>query len=112
MLPLEEKRADKFNEIYRQIILCLKDPKKFENDIWIVDDINNNDIDVLYCILSNLFLSKLSLDNYSTKEEYRTISQWLNEKLKRNSFTKLNDYSKKIVSIITNIVSSDNIFII
>ena len=109
ILPFEEKRADKFNEIYRQIIHCLNDPQKFENDIGIVDDINNNDIDILYCILSNLFLSKLSLDNYSTKEEYNTINKWLNEKLEKNSFTKLNDYSKKIISIIINMKNNDGI---
>ena len=109
ILPLEEKRADKFNEIYRQIIHCLNDSQKFENDIGIVDDINNNDIDVLYCILSNLFLSKLSLDNYSTTEEFVTINKWLNEKLEKNSFKKLNDYSKKVISILINMKNKDGI---
>ena len=108
IIPFNKERAVKFNQIYRQIINCINDSKNFQNDIRIIEDINNNDIDILYCIISNLFLSKLSTEKYPIKDEYTLLNKWLNEKLEKNSFDKLNEYSKKILSILINMRDEKN----
>ena len=74
ILPFNKERAVKFNQIYRQIINCIKDSNNFDNDIGIMEDINKEDIDTLYCIISNIFLSKFILENYEKKEEYSLIN--------------------------------------
>ena len=73
ILTIKKKKAVKFNQIYRQIINCINVAKNFDNDIGIIDDINDadkNDLDTLYCIISNIFLSKLSIENYEKNDEY------------------------------------------
>ena len=100
VLPLNKNNAEIVTEISSQIMYCVNDSKKFQNDINIMDGINKNDIDILYCIISNLFLSKFSLDNYLTSEEYSTLFKWINEKLEKKSFKKLNEHSQKILNIL------------
>jgi hypothetical protein len=73
VLPLNKNNAEIVTEISSQIMYCVNDSKKFQNDINIMDGINKNDTDILYCIISNLFLSKFSLDNYLTSEEYSIL---------------------------------------
>jgi hypothetical protein len=100
VLPLNKNNAEIVTEISSQIMYCVNDSKKFQNDINIMDGINKNDTDILYCIISNLFLSKFSLDNYLTSEEYSILFKWINEKLEKKSFKKLNEHSQKILNIL------------
>ena len=109
IIPFDSKEANTFNDIYKRIVYCLTDSRHFENDVGILEEINSSDIDTLYCIITNLFLSKLSIDNYITREEYSIIYNWLSEKLKNNEFTQLNQYSKKIINILINMKKQKDI---
>ena len=103
LLPLEKAKAKKYDEIYQEILNYIKDEKEIINDSGIIDSINDQDIDTLYCLICNLFLSKfISVDNYKAKREYSILNKWMNEKIEGNSFTKLNEYSKKLLNIVIN----------
>ena len=98
ILPFNENDIKQYNEISSKILRSIKNTK-LNNDIDAVDDINNNSIDVLYCLISNLFLSKLSSEEYIREEEYNILKNWLNQKLEKKSFKALNEHSKKILNI-------------
>ena len=110
LIPFNVKGAKTFGEIYQQIIACLNSDNKFKNDIGIIGDINKSNVDNLYCIISNLFLSKFSADRYMISEEYSLINKWLNEKLdknEKNKFNILNECQKKILVILINMNKSN-----
>ena len=110
LIPFNAKGAKTFGEIYQQIIVCLNSDNKFKNDIGIIGDINKSNVDNLYCIISNLFLSKFSADRYMISEEYSLINKWLNEKLdknEKNKFNILNECQKKILDILINMNKSN-----
>ena len=110
LIPFNDKGAKFFGEIYQQIIVCLNSDNKFKNDLGIIGDINKSTIDNLYCIISNLFLSKFSADRYMISEEYSLINKWLNEKLdkkEKNKFNILNEYQKKILDMLINMNKSN-----
>lgn len=98
ILPFNEKDIKEYKKISEKIIYSIKN-NKLSNDIDVVDVINNNSIDVLYCLISNLFLSKLSLEEYIREEEYDILKNWLIQKLEKKSFKALNEYSRKILNI-------------
>ena len=108
ILPFNEKKAIQFCDNFIQVVYCLNDTNGFANDLGIIEDINTNDIDNFYCIISNIFLSKLSLENYTTKEEYSIILNWLNQKLENDSFKILNKYSKNLINIVIG-MKKDNL---
>ena len=103
LIPFNEDAAKKYGEIHQQIIACLNSDNKFKNDIGIIDDINKRNIDNLFCVISNLFLSKFSSDGYMLNEEYSILKKWLNEKLEKNQFKILNEVQKKILSLLINV---------
>ena len=53
-------------------------------------------------------MSKLSLENYTTKEEYSILLNWFNKKLENNSFTILNEKSKNLINKVINL-KKDNL---
>ena len=95
-LPLDKNYAKKYNDIIKTIDFHnLK--QSLENDNGIVEDLNKNGVDVFYCVITNLFLSKFKMQDYKNKDEYKLFFNWLNLKLNENEFKILNKYSKNIL---------------
>ena len=84
ILPMKINEAKKYNEIIKKIENNINSPENFKNDKGIIEDINNNSIDILYCIISNLFLSRLYDSNFFNFTEYNALHSWLQDKLKKN----------------------------
>lgn len=94
-LPLKKENSKKYNEIIKIILNNLKSKEDFKNDLGILSDINKSDIDILYCIISNLFLSHLTDSYYFETDNYTSLKKWIEDKLKQKKFENLNDNSKK-----------------
>ena len=101
-LPMKKEYAKKYNEIIKIIINSLKQ-ENLTNDLGIVSDINKNDIDTFYCIISNLFLSHFHEEDYFNSNNYSILKNWFEEKINQNKFTILNDYTKEILNIFINL---------
>jgi len=104
-LPLKKENSKKYNEIIKAIINSLNSQKNLINDLGILSDINKSDIDVFYCIISNLFLSHFTDSNYFETDNYKILKEWFEDRLKQNKFQILNEYSKKIINIVINLNS-------
>lgn len=76
-LPLKKENSKKYNEIIKIILNNLKSKEDFKNDLGILSDINKSDIDILYCIISNLFLSHLTDSNYFESDNYTSLKNGL-----------------------------------
>ena len=61
---------------------------------------NNNNFDIFYCCIVNIFLSNYHINNYFNKDEYKNICQWINDNLILNKdFNKISDIEKNILSL-------------
>ena len=109
LLPLKKENTKKYNEIVKTILNNLKSKEKFTNDLGILSDINKNDPDILYCIISNLFLSHLSDPNYFYSDNYSSLKKWLEDRLSQNKFGILNENSKQLINTFIK-YDNDNFF--
>jgi len=107
LLPLKKENAKKYNEIIKIILNNLKSPESFKNDIGILSDINKNDTDIFYCVITNIFLSHLSDKYYFESNNYTILKNWFEDRLKHNKYENLNEYSKLIINKFINYTYND-----
>jgi len=101
-LPLKIENSKKYNEIIKIILNNLKSQEEFKNDLGILSDINKSNIDIFYCIISNIFLSHFTGENYFDTKYYSILKKWYNDKLNQNKFENLNKYSKEVINMFIN----------
>ena len=101
-LPLDTENSKKYNEIIKIILNNLKNQEDFKNDLGILSDINKSNIDVFYCIISNLFLSHFTDQNYFDSTNYSNLKKWFEDRLKQNKFENINEYQKQVNNIFIN----------
>jgi len=102
LLPLKIEDAKKYNEIIKIILNSIKSQEELKNDLGILSDINKSNIDIFYCIISNLFLSHFSDQNYFDSSNYSILKKWFNDRLDQNKFESLNKCSKEILKMFIN----------
>ena len=107
LLPLKKENAKKYNEIIKIILNNLKSQESFKNDIGILSDINKNDTDIFYCVITNIFLSYLTDPSYFESNNYTILKKWFEDRLKHNKFENLNEYSKLIINKFINYTNED-----
>ena len=108
-LPMSKQDARKYNDIIKKIQSTLETQKNLERDLGIIGDINKSNIDIVFCVISNLYLSKFNRQNYFIDPMYTTLFNWFNKKLESNSFTMLNNYTKEILKIFINLKDKNEI---
>ena len=102
-LPMAKNNINKYKDIISDITNNLNN--KLKNDTGILSDMNSK-TDILFCVITNLYLSKLNDPQYFKKDEYDVLFDWLNKKIDNNDF-KINQHSKKILKLFVNIKHQD-----
>ena len=97
-LPMFPKGFDKYKEIISDIKSNLS--SNLKDDTGILQDLNIK-TDLLYCVITNLFLSKFK-NEFFNQNEYDILLNWLNRKLDNKEFKILNQYSTKLLQMFIN----------
>ena len=99
----EKKEAKTYNEILKKIQNSLNRENNLNNDIGIVNDIKNNNIDILFCVFVNLYLSNFCDEDYFGSNEYDILHAWFNDKFVNDSFQIKNKSTIEILKIFNNL---------
>ena len=97
-LPMHSKDLDKYKDIVSDIKNNLNN--KLKDDTGILQDLNSK-MDILYCVIANLFLSKFKKEFFN-QNDYDILLNWLNNKLENKEFKILNQYSIKLLQMFIN----------
>ena len=94
-LPMDKKEAQEMANIFKTFNL---ENLKGDNpqDLALIDDLNKN-IDIFYCFITNIFLSKFSGD-YFSNEEYKILFNWLNSRIGKFIILKDNSIIKTLIN--------------